>query len=109
MSKKKTPPKTLDAAYEQVLEELLQMFLKKHKDYGKGIILSIKELGIAFRIGEKTERIKHLLMTQNDPSNETLEDTWLDIAVYGIIGTLYHRGQFQNLEVKPEKLSNTDQ
>lgn len=104
MSKTTSPPKTLDAAYEQVLEELLQMFLKKHKDYGKGNILSIKELGIAFRIGEKTERIKHLLMSQHDPANESLEDTWLDIAVYGIIGALYNRGQFQELEVDPKKM-----
>lgn len=100
MAQAKTPPKTLDSAYEEVLEELLQLFLKKHKDYGKGNILSIKELGIAFRIGEKSERLKHLLMTQDNPANESVEDTWLDIAVYAIIGVLYRREQFQKLEVK---------
>lgn len=100
MSQTKPSPKTLDAAYEQVLDELLQMFLKKHKDYGKGNILSIKELGIAFRIGEKTERLKHLLMSGDEPANESLEETWLDIAVYGIIAVLYRRGQFQELEVE---------
>lgn len=100
MAQAKITPKTLDAAYEEVLQELLELFLKKHKDYGKGNILSIKELGIAFRIGEKSERLKHLLMTQNDPSNESVEDTWMDIAVYAIIGVLYRREQFQKLEVK---------
>lgn len=100
MAQAKTTPKTLDAAYEEVLRELLELFLKKHNDYGKGNILSIKELGIAFRIGEKSERLKHLLMTQNNPSNESVEDTWMDIAVYAIIGVLYRREQFQKLEVK---------
>lgn len=96
----KDSPQTLDAAYEIILEELLELFLKKHNDYGKGNILSIKELGIAFRIGEKSERLKHLLMTQNNPSNESVEDSWMDIAVYAIIGVLYRREQFQKLEVK---------
>jgi len=100
MAQAKITPKTLDAAYEEVLQELLELFLKKHKDYGKGNILSIKELGIAFRIGEKSERLKHLLMTKNHPSNESVEDTWMDIAVYAIIGVLYRREQFQKLEVK---------
>jgi hypothetical protein len=100
MSQAKNQPETLDAAYEQVLQELLDLFIKKHQDYGKGNILSIKELGIAFRVGEKSERLKHLLMTQKDPSNESVEDTWLDIAVYAIIGILYRREQFQKLEVK---------
>lgn len=100
-----TPP-TLDAAYEQVLDELLAMFLKKHRDYGKGNILSIKELGIAMRIAEKTERLKHLLMKQemdphfqSGPANESIEETWIDIAVYAIIGVLFRRKQFQNLDV----------
>lgn len=99
MKQSKIAPKTLDSAYEVVLQELLELFLKKHQDYGKGNILSIQELGIAFRISEKAERLKHLLMTKNEPTNESIEDTWKDIAVYAIIGVLYHREQFQKLEV----------
>ncbi len=102
-----TQPKTLDQAYQQILDELLEMFLKKHKDYGKGNILSIKELGIAIRATEKVERLKHLLMKEElgkgDPVNESIEETWVDIAVYSIIGVLYRRKQFQNLEMNPSK------
>jgi len=101
MPKTKTP-KYLDEAFEQILEELLTTFLKKHKDYGKGNILSIKELGIAFRISEKGERLKNLLMKGTEPENESLKDTWTDIAVYAVIGMLYRRGLFEKLEVKPE-------
>jgi len=99
MNKTKSP-KTLDEAYQIVLDELLEMFLKKHKDYGKGNILSIKELGIAFRVAEKIERLKNLYMKQDAPANESIEETWEDIATYAIIAVLYKRGWFEKLEVK---------
>jgi hypothetical protein len=98
---------TLDQAFSQVNEELLQMFLKKHKDYGKGNILSVKELGIAMRVTEKIERLKNLLMKEElckgdiktKPANESLEETWTDIAVYAVLAILFRRKQFQNLEI----------
>ncbi len=100
-------PKTLDEAYEQELAQLLETFLKKHKDYGKGNILSIKELGIIMRISEKAERLKNLLMKEmmgEKPANESIEDSMTDIAVYAVIAKLYRKGLFQKLEVKEELL-----
>ena len=41
-------PKYLDEAFEKVCQEMVEMFKKKHKDYGKGNILDMGELGIAF-------------------------------------------------------------
>ena len=99
-------PKTLDQAFAQVNDEVLQMFLKKHKDYGKGNILSVKELGIAMRVVEKAERLKHLLMQTEEPVNESIEETWTDIATYAVIAVLYRRGHFQNLDVTPGKISS---
>lgn len=96
--------KTLDEAFAAVEEELLAMFLRKHKDYGKGNILSVKELGIALRISEKIERIKHLLMAGGTPTNESVEETWVDIGVYAIIAVLLRRGQFEKLDVSEEVL-----
>jgi len=93
-------PQYLDEAFEEVCEEMLQMFLKKHRDYGKGNILSVKELGIALRISEKIERIKHLLAKGQEPTNESVEETWTDIGVYSIIALLYRRGWFEKLDVK---------
>lgn len=94
------PPQTLDQAFEVVTAELLETFLKKHKDYGKGNILEIEELGIAFREAEKVSRLKNLLSKTDDPANESIDDTWTDIAVYAVIALLYRRGWFQELEVK---------
>ena len=90
---------TLDQAFEIVNQELLALFLKKHQDYGKGTILANGELGIAMRVSEKIERLKHLLISGNEPSNESIEETWKDIAVYSTIAILLKRGQFQELAV----------
>jgi len=80
------------------------MFLSKHRDYGKGNILANGELGIAMRVSEKVERLKHLLVSGQKPSNETIEETWIDVAVYAVIAVLYRRKQFQELEVDKKLL-----
>ncbi len=95
-----TQPQYLDEAFALVCQEMLETFVKKHKDYGKGNILSIQELGIAFRESEKVERLKNLLMKGKVPKNESVDDTWMDIAVYGVIALLYRRGWFQELELR---------
>lgn len=93
-------PQYLDEAFASICQEMVETFIQKHKDYGKGNILSIQELGIAFRESEKVERLKNLLIKAGDPANESLDDTWLDIAVYAVIALMYRRGWFQNLEMK---------
>ncbi|MCL4364426.1 DUF1599 domain-containing protein [Patescibacteria group bacterium] len=98
--KKSKEPKYLDEAFALVNQQTLETFLKKHKDYGKGNILDMGELGIAFRISEKFNRIKHLLMNGNKPSNESIEDSWIDIATYATIAVLLKRGWFKKLNVK---------
>lgn len=96
-------PKFLDDAFKQECEELLRIFLQKHKDYGKGNILEIEELGIAFRAAEKVSRLKNLLSKNESASNEPIEDSWHDLAVYAVIALLYRKGLFQKLDVRPEK------
>ena len=99
---KKDSPQTLDIAFLTVCQEMTAMFAKKHQDYGKGNILANKELGIAMRVSEKVERLKHLLLTNRDPTNESVEETWVDIGVYAVIAVLYKRGWFQNLEMSQD-------
>lgn len=97
-------PKCLDEAFAVICQELKQTFIKKHRDYGKGNILAIKELGIAFRTSEKVERLKNLLMKQEKPKNEPIEETWVDIGVYAIIAILYRRHWFEKLELSDKKV-----
>ncbi len=102
-------PQTLDQAFSLITDELLTVFLQKHQDYGKGNILSVKELGISMRVAEKIERLKHLLLKeelqQSAVANESIEDSWTDIAVYAIIARLYRQGHFQSLEVSKNESS----
>lgn len=107
MSSSQSDPQTLDQAFAQVNDQVLQMFLNKHRDYGKGNILSIEELGIALRIMEKVQRLKNLLMKPGEkPVNESIEETWIDIATYAVIAVLYRRGQFQKLNVDEKAMKS---
>jgi len=93
-------PRYLDEAFTQICDQMLKTFLKKHQDYGKGNILDMGELGIAFRISEKFNRIKHLLMNGNKPTNELVDDSWIDIGVYAVIALLLRKGWFKKLNIK---------
>jgi hypothetical protein len=101
MAANSSDPKYLDESFQKICDELLATFIQKHKDYGKGNILSIKELGIAFRLTEKIERLKNLLMNPTqDPVNESIADNIKDIAVYAIVMEMFRRGEFQKLSLK---------
>ena len=95
-------PEYLDTAFEEICKEITQIFIKKNKDYGKGNILDTGELGIAFRVNDKLNRLKNLLQSGKDPVNECLDDSWKDIAVYAIIALLYRKDEFQKLELSPK-------
>jgi hypothetical protein len=95
-------PQYLDEAFEAVLNEMLQTFIKKNKDYGKGNILDTGEIGILFRINDKVRRLQNLITKDKNPENESLEETWKDIAVYAVIAIILRRGQFEKLELNPD-------
>lgn len=96
-------PKTLEEAFEAVCTEMNELFVKKHKDYGKGNILDTGELGIAFRVNDKLNRIKNILASGKKPENESMDESWIDIGVYAVIAMMWRRGWFQKLELKKKK------
>lgn len=98
--KAKSPPKFLEDAFSTITKKMLVTFIKKNKDYGKGNILDTGELGIIFRINDKIRRLQHLHQTEQKPENESINDTWLDIAVYAVIALMYRKGWFQELELE---------
>lgn len=93
-------PKNLEEAFDAICQDMNAIFVKKHKDYGKGNILDTAELGIAFRVSDKLNRLKHLLAGKKSPENETVDETWLDIGVYAVIALMYRKKWFQKLELK---------
>jgi hypothetical protein len=92
----------LDEAFSEINEELLKTFISKHKDYGKGNILDTGELGIVFRINDKLRRLQNLRESGKKPTNEAIEDTWIDIAVYAAIALLVRSGKFKKLNLNPK-------
>ena len=68
--------------------------VKKQRDYGSGNITDFGELGCLVRASDKINRIKNLTLSKKDPSNETLEDSWRDLANYSIIALMLRRNVF---------------
>lgn len=75
-------------------------FERKQRDYGSGNIAAFGEFGVLVRVNDKVERLKTLhkraLADHSDtPHNESVADSWLDLANYGLIGYLCHEGDWR--------------
>ena len=82
-----------------VTSGLFDLLIKKHKDYGpKNISLSPGGPlnGLRVRMWDKLARINNLVDTGAKPENESLEDSFKDMANYAIIGLLVLQGKWPN-------------
>lgn len=84
-------PATFEQMCLQITAEAIALCIDKQKDYGPGNIAAFGEMGVLIRLNDKVERLKNLLKTGATPANESLEDTWIDILNYGMIGLAVHR------------------
>jgi len=78
-------------AVQQKFQHAKSVLLQKHKDYGpKNIALAPGGAinGLRVRMWDKMARINHLLETGVDPQNESLKDSFLDLANYAIIAMM---------------------
>ena len=78
-------------------DEAEKLLLKKHKDYGpKNISGSPGGAlnGLRVRIHDKLARINHLYDTGSTPENESLRDSFIDMANYAIIAMLVLDGKW---------------
>lgn len=66
----------------------------KQQDYGPDNITFSGEVGIAVRCQDKICRLKHLLESGGEANNESIEDTYKDLANYAMIGLLLHRNEW---------------
>jgi hypothetical protein len=83
-----------------ILAELEQTMVKKHKDYGPMNIAGAPGgpmNGLRVRMYDKLARLNNLVDSGNTPNYESIEDTFLDLANYAIIGLLVQRGQWEGL------------
>ena len=89
-------PNTFEGACQNIATEIAQLVISKHKDYGPSNILTFKEKGLVVRLSDKINRLQNLIWENNDPSHEAVEDTFMDIAGYAIIGIMLTKGTFTN-------------
>ena len=93
--------------YKRIGMEMYQMFAAKHMDYGLNNIALGGDLkseddkkfsltGLCIRLTDKISRLKNLLINgKNYVRGEGMEDTFIDIANYGIIGLLVGRDKWK--------------
>ena len=97
---------TIYEGYTQIVAEQLELFAKKHIDYGMSNISAGTQLqndeeknfaltGLWYRINDKINRWKNLLITKSQANNEPLTDTYQDLTNYGIIAQLVERGMWK--------------
>ena len=76
------------------MADLKSLMLKKQKDYGPRNITDFGELGILIRANDKIARLKNLRFSGRTAVNESVDDSWMDLANYGIIALMLRRGVF---------------
>lgn len=84
--------------FEEVLaakiKECGELMMRKQADYGPGNIADYGVLGVAVRINDKSQRLKNLLTKNRQPTNESMRDTFMDLANYGLIGLMLIDGDW---------------
>lgn len=79
--------------------DCIKLFDDKQQDYGSDNIAATRQIGIAVRLQDKVARMRHILMKairgDDNINNESLEDTYKDVANYGMIGWILHKGKWK--------------
>ena len=94
--------------FQNIQEEMYEMFARKHMDYGLNNIALGGDLlnsdddkkfsltGLAIRLTDKISRLRNLLVNgKNYVKGEGMEDTFIDVANYGVIGLLVGRDKWK--------------
>ena len=89
----------LEVNLSNLSQELSNLLLSKHKDYGPKNISQDPGgpiNGLRVRMHDKLARINNLVDSGASPEHESLEDSFKDMANYAIIGLLVLRGKWDN-------------
>ena len=97
----------MTAEFRRLQREQYELFLHKQHDYGPGNIsvgtqlqtpeeIQLSLTGLWFRMNDKIQRLKNLLMSGRDNAveNEPMEDAFLDVSNYGIMATIVKNGKW---------------
>lgn len=90
-------PTNFEIETHEIFGELLDIIVSKQNDYGPNNIQRAPGgalNGLQVRLYDKLSRLANLLETGVKPENESLRDTFIDIANYGVIGVMVLDGTF---------------
>ena len=92
--------------YKRIMWEQYETFCKKQRNYGPDNIsvgtrletkdeVKISLTGLWFRINDKVQRLKQMVVLgQPDEVGESIQDTYADLSVYGIIAQIVQNGKW---------------
>ena len=86
-----------EAAVRELFAGARDVLLRKHHDYGPTNISQSPGgplNGLRVRMWDKTARINNLIDSGATPENESLRDSFLDLANYALIGVLVLDGDW---------------
>jgi len=89
-------------SFKEIQKEQYELFCRKQMDYGPKNIsvgtdlrtdedVKLSLTGLWFRINDKIERLKQLVVFDKAAQNEPMIDAFSDLSVYGIIAQIVHR------------------
>jgi len=96
----------MTAEYKKIMIEGYETFCAKQSNYGPGNISvgtslateeerKLSQTGLWFRMNDKIQRLKQLVVLgKQDNVGESVDDTYQDLSVYGIIAQLVQRGKW---------------
>ena len=98
---------TIYNGYKSIIDEQFELFARKHLDYGMHNVSAGTNLenadeiefamtGLWYRLSDKINRWKNMIISGRKAQNETLIDTFQDVTNYGIIAQLVKRGMWKN-------------
>lgn len=88
---------TFNDALQFKFQEAKDLLLKKHEDYGPTNISRAPGgalNGLRVRMHDKQARINHLMDSKVGPKNESLRDSFIDLANYAIIALMVIDGDW---------------
>jgi len=95
----------MTSEFKKICIEQYLTFVKKQNDYGPANIamnthleneqdLKLSLTGLTVRMNDKMSRLINLILKKNKPQNESIEDTFMDLSVYGKIALVVMRGKW---------------
>tara|TARA_R110002049_G_scaffold289187_2_gene471950 strand:- start:2275 stop:2712 length:438 start_codon:yes stop_codon:yes gene_type:complete len=92
--------------YKEIIDEQFELFAKKHLDYGMHNVSAGTNLetpqevefamtGLFYRMQDKINRWKNMIISGRKAQNETIIDTFQDVTNYGIIAQLVSEGKWK--------------